>query len=136
MSSHNRNPMGKNQHPPVLKADDPALKAALEKYHRQGLTSNIRISALLKADHNIDIKDSAVKRRRKELNLMGSRVTTATIPYDEALQLILSQMDADISKGRGLANIKKRIEFDDGVHLTRDFISEVMHAFDPKGFDH
>ena len=32
------------------------LKPALEKYHRQGLTSNKRISELLKADYNIEIK--------------------------------------------------------------------------------
>jgi hypothetical protein len=73
MSSHNRNPKGVNQYAPVRKfghfyfcviyinevlatAQDPALKAALETYHRQGLTSNKRISELLKADHNIVIK--------------------------------------------------------------------------------
>jgi hypothetical protein len=67
---------------------------------------------------------------------MGSRVTTATMPYDEALQLILSAMDDDISNSRGLANIKQRIAFKDAIHLSRDFISEVMHTFDPKGFDH
>jgi hypothetical protein len=66
---------------------------------------------------------------------MGSRVTTATIPYDEALQLILSQMDADISNSRGLSNVKSRIAYDKLTHLSRDFISEVMHAFDPDGFE-
>lgn len=135
-SSHNRNPRGVNQYAPVSTADDPALKAALESYHRQGLTSNKKISALLKADYNIDIKDSAVKRRRKELSLMGSRITTATMPYNDALQLIVSEMDDDISGSRGLANVKSRIAFKHGVHLSRDFISEIMHAFDPRGFDH
>ncbi|EDR01279.1 uncharacterized protein LACBIDRAFT_295600, partial [Laccaria bicolor S238N-H82] len=136
-----RNPLfawnpGYGWRPGAATADDPALKAALESYHRQGLTSNKKISALLKADYNIDIKDSAVKRRRKELSLMGSRITTATMPYNDALQLIVSEMDDDISGSRGLANVKSRIAFKHGVHLSRDFISEIMHAFDPRGFDH
>ena len=80
-------------------------------------------------------RDSAVKRRCKELNLMGSRVTTSTIPYDEALQHILAEMDADISNSRGLANVKSRIAYNKLTHLSRDFISEVMPAFDSEGFD-
>ena len=66
---------------------------------------------------------------------MGSRVTTAMIPYDDALQLILSEMDEDISKSRGVANIKSRIAFNKLTHLSRDFVSEVMHAVDPGSFD-
>jgi hypothetical protein len=141
-------------------ADDPALKAALENYHRQGLTSNKRISELLKAEYDIEImsviyclllpcpihisdsplhdilysRDSAVKRCRKKLNLTGSRVTTATIPYDQALQHILAEMDADISNSRGLANVKSRIAYNKLTHLSRDFISEVMTSYTRSDF--
>jgi hypothetical protein len=73
-SSHNRNPKGKNQFDPVCEsgflisivqpliffatvtADSPILQEALEKYHRQLITDNNRISELLLADHNIEMK--------------------------------------------------------------------------------
>ena len=73
-SSHNRNPKGKNQFGPVCEsgssisivqlltffgtvtADNPILQEALEKYHHQLITDNNRISELLLADHNIEMK--------------------------------------------------------------------------------
>ena len=50
-------------------------------------------------------------------------------------QLVLDQIDKDPAKGHGLANIKARIAYDEGVHLSRDFISAVMHLHDTEGFD-
>ena len=44
-------------------------------------------------------------------------------------------MDADIGNSRGLSNVKSRIAYDKLARLSRDFISEVMHAFDPDGFE-
>jgi len=63
-SAHNRNPEGKNQygtvcellnlpviisHPHVnpVSADSPVLREALEKYHRELISDNTRISELL-----------------------------------------------------------------------------------------
>lgn len=51
------------------------------------------------------------------------------------LQLILDELDDDPSCHHGVDNIRYRIAFKHGVHLTRDFISNVMHAQDPGGFD-
>jgi hypothetical protein len=51
------------------------------------------------------------------------------------VQLVVTELDADHSRNQGLANIKSRIAFNKGIHLTRDFISEVMHAIDPEGFE-
>ena len=43
-------------------------------------------------------------------------------------------MDSDPSKGRGLNTIMNRIAFNHGIHLTRDFISDIMHVQDSDGF--
>jgi hypothetical protein len=80
------------------------------------------------------VSESTVKRRRKELGLKGSGVTTREMPYQEKLALILYEMDQDPSRGRGLDNIRARIAFGHGIHLTRDFISDVMHTQDEEGF--
>ena len=73
-SSYNRNPKGNNQFDPVCEsgslisviqsltffgtvtADSPILQEALEEYHRRLITNNNRISELLLADHNIEMK--------------------------------------------------------------------------------
>jgi hypothetical protein len=72
-SSHNRNSKGKNQFDPVCEsdlisivqmlilftpvpADSPILQDALKKYHRHLITDNKRISDLLLADYNIEMK--------------------------------------------------------------------------------
>ncbi len=56
------------------------------------------------------------------------------MPHQEKVQRVLDEMDKDPTKGRGLNNIKQRLAFNQGVHLTRDFISEVMHTQDPDAF--
>lgn len=57
------------------------------------------------------------------------------MPHQEKVQLIIDELDKDISGSRGLDNIKARLAFL-GFHLTRDFISDVMHEFEAEGFDH
>ena len=78
--------------------------------------------------------DSTVKRRRRELGLKGSGATTREMPYQQKLQLVMDELDSDPSRGRGLDNIRHRIAFNHGIHLTRDFISDIMHIQDEDGF--
>lgn len=54
--------------------------------------------------------------------------------YSEKVQLIMLELEDDPSKGRGIDNIRHRIAFNFGVHLTCDFISDIMHVQDAEGF--
>lgn len=134
MSSHNRNPGGKNQYGDVLKADDEMLSNALNDYHREGLTSNAKISARLLADHGITMSDTTVKRRRAALGLYGSQKTLKTMPMEEAEQLVVEQMDKDPAKRHGPRTTKHKIINSTGIHLPRDFVNSVMHQHDPDAF--
>lgn len=99
---------------------------------------------------------SSVKRRRKDLGLSGSGATTRSMPRQDAEHLVIAQMDRDPAKRHGVRTIRQGLAFHKGVHLTRycthpqikfscnvelrnalcrDFISDVMHAHDPAGFD-
>lgn len=60
-----------------------------------------------------------VRRRRKNLGLMGSGTTTRTIPDGQKRQLIFDQMAKDPSRNRGPAMVKEAIAKDEGIHLTR-----------------
>ena len=77
----------------------------------------------------------SVKRRRRDLDLYDSKVTTCRMPHQEKVQLIIDELDKDISGSWGLDNIKACLAFL-GFHLTRDFISDIMHEFEAEGFDH
>lgn len=77
---------------------------------------------------------ATIKRRRSALGLHGSRSKKNNLPLDEKRQLVLDQLEKDPTKKRGLANIKARIAFDNGIHLTRDEIANIMHTEDPEGF--
>jgi hypothetical protein len=69
-SSFNRNPAGKNQHGNLCElifiemlvtynqagANDETFRAALEKYHREKLTNNEKISRRLLADYDIQMR--------------------------------------------------------------------------------
>lgn len=57
------------------------------------------------------------------------------MPHQDKVQLIIDELDKDVSGSQGLDNIKACLAFL-GIHLTRDFISDVMHEFEAKGFDH
>ncbi|PPQ79723.1 hypothetical protein CVT26_016028 [Gymnopilus dilepis] len=133
-SSHNRNPTGRNQHPPVPGIDDPRLVAALEKYHREGISSNEVIRERLFAELTLTMSKETVKRRRKELGLLGSRSKRSTLSDKEMEQIVLQQLDKDPAKGQGIATIKSGIAYDQGIHLKRDFISGVMHIHDADAF--
>jgi hypothetical protein len=82
---------------------------------------------------NAYLSKQTIKHQRKDLNLLSSR--SVTLSYTEMVQLVIAALDADPGQTQGLANIKLRIAFNHGIHLTRDFISEVMHAIDPNGFE-
>ena len=58
-----------------------------------------------------------VKRRRRDPNLYGSKITPLEMPHQEKVQLIIDKLDKDISGNRGLDNIKARLAFL-GIHLT------------------
>lgn len=75
-----------------------------------------------------------VKRRRNELGLTGSRTNTKNMPRQEAEQLVLDQMDKDPSRRQGIRTIQAKIAFEKEQHLTRDFVSKVMHTHDDAGF--
>ena len=57
------------------------------------------------------------------------------MPHQKKMQLIINKLNKDISGSWGLDNIKVCIAFL-GIHLYRDFISDVMHEFEAEGFDH
>ncbi|KAH9921377.1 hypothetical protein B0H21DRAFT_701632 [Amylocystis lapponica] len=135
MATHNPNPAGRNQHAPTLKAEDDRLSAALLEYHREKLTDNGKISRRLAADHGIQMSATTVKRRRKKLKLSGSGVTTKTMAPLPRTQLVLSQMDKDPARRQGVRTIQQKIAFEQGVHLTRECVSAVMHEHDREGFE-
>ncbi|KAF8884384.1 hypothetical protein BD779DRAFT_1472147 [Infundibulicybe gibba] len=134
-TSYNRNPSGNNQYGAVLKADDEVLICALEKYHRELLSSNKKIAARLAADHGIIMSERTVKRRRKELGLTGSGKTTKQLPEKVKEQLVLDQMDQDPARRSGVISTQHKIAFTTGTHLTREYVSSIMHRHDPEGFD-
>jgi len=53
----------------------------------------------------------------------------------EVEQIVLNQLDKDIAGGQGLGVIKARIAYDQGIHLSRDTVSRVMHVHVPEGFE-
>ena len=121
----------------IARADDPVLLKALNDYHREKLTNNTTISKRLKADHNIIMgyysfltlistcntytlsSPSTVKRRRKELGLVGSGIIAKTLPYAAAEQMVISQMDKDPRKRQGVKTIQNKVAFHDGIHIKR-----------------
>ena len=56
------------------------------------------------------------------------------MPQQEVEQLVLDQMDKDPSRRQGVRTIQAKIAFDVEQHLTRDFVSQVMHTHDRGGF--
>lgn len=56
------------------------------------------------------------------------------MPRQEAEQLVLAQMDKDPSRRQGVRTIQGKIAFHTHHHLTRGFVSEIMHTHDDGGF--
>ncbi|KAK7018706.1 hypothetical protein VNI00_018299 [Paramarasmius palmivorus] len=128
-----RNKEGKNQHdcPPI---DDPAVFNALWEIHRTGETNKANIKGILKSKYGIELSESSITRRKKAYGILGSGATTRTLPETEKRQLIFDQMAKDPSRMQGPRTIKEGIAFDQGVHLTRDYIHETMKMQDPEAF--
>jgi hypothetical protein len=76
-----------------------------------------------------------VKRRRKELGLLAGRYAAKELTYEEKTQLVLDILDEDVNNHWGVDNVKARIAFKHMIHLPRPFVSDVMHAFAPEGFE-
>ena len=55
------------------------------------------------------------------------------MPQKEAEQLVLDQMDADPNHALGYRNIRHKVAMSTGIHVTRDFVADVMHTHDPGG---
>lgn len=121
-----------------MKSDDPVLVQALEKYHRQKLVSNEQISELLLAEYGIKMRyapvasmtcklnaklvaysKSTVKRRRRELGLHGSRVTSKTMPIIQAEELVIDELNRDPSQHAGVGTIQSKVAFNTGQHLAK-----------------
>ncbi|KAJ7592636.1 hypothetical protein C8J56DRAFT_929099 [Mycena floridula] len=130
----NNNPTGINQYKDCAPQDCERTKAALWKYHRAGITDKHKISALLKADHDITLSASSVTRRKKDWGIKGSRVTMNELPETTKRQLVLDQMAQDPAGNRGPRTVKEGIARQTGIHLTRDFITEEMRVQEPEGF--
>lgn len=62
---------------------------------------------------------SSIARRKKELELRSSRLTTRQLGINEKRQLILDQMAKDPAGKYGPRMVKQRIFEDTGIHLTR-----------------
>ncbi|KAF9530863.1 hypothetical protein CPB83DRAFT_919742 [Crepidotus variabilis] len=133
--SFNRNPSGRNQHGTVPKSNDPLLRSALEKYHRERVTNNVKISARLAREYNIAMTEYSVKRRRKELGFLSGRYAVKELTWQEMAQLILDVLDEDPTNGWGVGNVQARVAFKHATHLPKQVVSDVMHTYAPEGFE-
>ncbi|PPQ94879.1 hypothetical protein CVT25_004622 [Psilocybe cyanescens] len=135
MSSHNRNPTGKNQHS-APKKDDPDILNAIMRYHKDGVASPSQMVSLLQAELGKSLSESSIKRRRLDLGVHSARsgIQKRLLSYQDKTQIVLNQLEKDPSNGQGLSNIKNHIAHDQGIHLLRDDISHIMHTHDPEGF--
>ncbi|KAF8445060.1 hypothetical protein L210DRAFT_3611184 [Boletus edulis BED1] len=119
----------------TVQAEDEVLAAAFFKYHREMLTNNVKIAARLAAEYNIHMSATSVKRRRKVLGFVGSRTNVKGIPVQDAEQLVLAQMNKDPAQRHGVFMIQQKVAYHSETHLTRQFVSDVMHMHAPEGFD-
>jgi hypothetical protein len=78
--------------------------------------------------------DTSVKRRRRDLGLKGSGSTAKSMPTIEAEQHVLDEMSKDPALNHGVQTIQNGIAFHKGIHLPRDFVSQVMHTHQEEGF--
>jgi hypothetical protein len=68
---------------------------------------------------NFTVSDTTVKRRRKQMGLRGSSVTTREMHPQVSEQLILDQLSKDPAQRQGVRTIQAKIAFETGQHLTR-----------------
>ncbi|KAF7986909.1 hypothetical protein HWV62_12687 [Athelia sp. TMB] len=123
---------------------------ALNKYHKERLSSNKKIAARLAAEHQIHMRyvtcwslqpstlirksESSVKRRRKELGLLGSGPTTRALPHAVKEQMVVDQLNRDPAKRHGVRTIMQKVAFNEHTHLTKKFVSDIMHLHDNDAF--
>lgn len=77
---------------------------------------------------------SSIKKRRNTLGLFGARSKQSAQTPKELEQAVLTQLDRDPAKGKGVAGMKSIIAHDQGIHIKRDFVWNVMKTHDPAGF--
>ena len=134
----------------LVKASNPVLRAALEKYHREGITNDIKISERLRKEHSLELgysvkitsmsnshpifSEHSVKRRRRELGFVAGRYTASGLTYEEMAQYVLDVLDEDKTDSWGVENVKARIAFKHAVHIPRHIVSDIMHIYAPDGF--
>ncbi|KAJ6450144.1 hypothetical protein C8R45DRAFT_1065416 [Mycena sanguinolenta] len=133
MSDYNRNPTGKNQYTRDERVEQ-TLKAALTIYHGEKLTNNEIIAKRLKAEYQIHISASTVKRRRKEFGLTGGAATEKILTPKQIEQLVLNTMEEDVAGNWGLRTVWHKIASDRGIILTRDTVYTIMQTHNPEGF--
>lgn len=52
----------------------------------------------------------------------------------EAEQIVINLVNKDLAGREGVRNITRKIAAENGVHLARQFVSDVMHRHFPEGF--
>jgi len=128
------NPTGRNQHKTCPSVDNERVREILTGYHFDNITDKHAISRLLLLEHKIQMSPTTVRRRRAAFGLHGSHVTTRQLPDTEKRQLVLDEMGLDPNRKMGPRRVKELISDKTGIHLTRDYITEVMREEDPEGF--
>jgi len=80
------------------------------------------------------MSESTIVRRRRELGLRGSHLTTKVISDTEKRRLVLNQMAKDPSGKLGPRMVKMGIFQDAGIDLTRDWIANEMRMLAPEAY--
>ncbi|KAJ7200544.1 hypothetical protein GGX14DRAFT_372082 [Mycena pura] len=133
-SDHNRNPSGKNQYTEDAQKEE-TVEAALRKYHRSNIHDYAKTSRLLAADYGIKMSAKTVQRRREKYGLYGGKKTMEKLSFAEAEQLVVTEMDRDVSKRAGVRTIRAKVAFNSAVSLPRALVSDIMHTHDSAAFD-
>ncbi|KAF5391647.1 hypothetical protein D9757_002336 [Collybiopsis confluens] len=132
-ANSSRNRFGKNQHLAPRIGDEHIHQILLE-YHRRNITNKNTISKLLKADHSITLSAASVTRHKAHWGISASKVTTKHMPELEKRQAVFDEMENDPNGQRGPRVIKERIALNQGIHLTRKYVTTVMRSQEPDGF--
>ena len=69
------------------------------------------------------------------MELYGSRSKKGKLASHETEQVVVNQLDKDLAKGQGAGTLKARIVFDQGVHIPRHQVHDIMRLHDPEGFE-
>ncbi|KAF8903183.1 hypothetical protein CPB84DRAFT_1678207 [Gymnopilus junonius] len=131
------NKSGKNQYKNCPPRNCPETAKVLRDYHRRGLTNADEIASLFAAEHSElgTLSARSVARRKSDLGLTGSGLTTKNLPLTVKRQLVLDQMNLDPLSRKGPNTIRENILNKTGTSLTRDFVRDEMRLHDPDGFE-